>query len=450
MNFSSSAKATISSNLRAISALPMPRMAPLRKVFSRPVSSGWKPVPTSRREPTRPWISAQPVVGRVMRERIFRRVVLPAPLRPMRPRTSPSRTSSDTSFKAQKDSSFFRRSEATGDLRNASSECRSPSSTCKPRRYSLLRPSAWMTVLFIVKRSSHPVGNGGLHAIEEEEAPEEDEGDDGAGSEKEEARGVAAACDGPAETVNDAGHGVEAVEPAPARGNERGRVGDRRGEHPELDEEGDDVFHVAIKSVERGEPQADAKSGEDSEKQKRGQPERGKSGADAVSDSENGKDDEADGEVHKAGKRGRNGKNEAREINLGDEPLVVDDDVGGHLEGVGEIGPGDESGEVEDGIGEAVGGELGEAAKKESEDEHVENGLQDDPEDADGGLLVADLDIAPDEEVKQLAVCPDFAEAKIEEAAGRLNTNGGGGARVERESDAGFRERGHTCLSKNS
>jgi hypothetical protein len=34
--------------------------------FSRPVSSGWKPVPTSGNEPTRPWISARPWVGSVM------------------------------------------------------------------------------------------------------------------------------------------------------------------------------------------------------------------------------------------------------------------------------------------------------------------------------------------------------------------------------------------------
>ena len=32
----------------------MPRMAPFRKIFSRPVSSAWKPVPTSNRLPTRP------------------------------------------------------------------------------------------------------------------------------------------------------------------------------------------------------------------------------------------------------------------------------------------------------------------------------------------------------------------------------------------------------------
>src|SRR6266852_978030 len=283
------------------------------------------------------------------------------------------------------------------------------------------------------------VGNGGLHAIEEEEAAEDAEGDDGARSEKEQARGLAAAGDGPAEAVNDAGHGIEAVEPAPARGNERGRIGDGRSEHPELDEERNDVADVAIKSVERGEPQADPESGEDGEREQRGQPKRGKSGANAVGDSENGEDHEADGEVHQAGKRGGNGKNEAREINFGDEALVIDDDVGGHLEGIGEIGPGDESGEVEDGIGEAVVGELGEAAEEESEDEHVEDGLENDPEDADGGLLVADFDVAPDGEVEELAVGPNFAEAKLEKAAGRLNANGGG---RERESDVG-RSGGH-------
>ena len=63
----------------------MPRIAPLRKTFSRPVSSGWKPVPTSSSEPTRPRIVGPPAVGSVIRERIFSRVLLPAPFRPMMP-----------------------------------------------------------------------------------------------------------------------------------------------------------------------------------------------------------------------------------------------------------------------------------------------------------------------------------------------------------------------------
>src|SRR5882724_13286804 len=289
------------------------------------------------------------------------------------------------------------------------------------------------------------VGNGGLHAIKEEEAAEKNERDGGSGSEKEEAGSVATAGDSPAETVNDAGHGIEAVEPAPAVGDERRRVGDGRGEHPELDEEGDDVADVAIERVERGKPEADAESGEERESEQRGEPERGERGANAVGESENGEDHEADGEVHQAGKRRGNGKNEAREIHFGDEALVFDDDVGGHLEGVGEVGPGNERGEIENGIGEAVGGELGETAEEKSEDEHVEKRLENDPEDADGGLFVADLDVAPDEEIEELAVSPDFAEAKLEKAAGRLDADGGG---TEREGGVGWRGGGHAVREK--
>src|SRR5258707_4523021 len=85
-----------------------------------------------------------------MRERILRRVVLPAPLRPMRPRTSPSLTSKETSLRAQKVSSLGRRKTDSGERKNASREWRRPPSTCKPRRYSLPSPSPWMTVLDIV------------------------------------------------------------------------------------------------------------------------------------------------------------------------------------------------------------------------------------------------------------------------------------------------------------
>src|SRR5882762_3733352 len=58
----------------------------------------------------------------------------------------------------------------------------------------------------------------------------------------------------PSETLDDAGHGVQSIKPAPARRNERSRIGDGGGKHPKLDDEGDDVADVAIKSVERREP----------------------------------------------------------------------------------------------------------------------------------------------------------------------------------------------------
>ena len=70
-------------------------------MFSRPVSSGWNPVPTSSSDPTRPLVTPRPVVGGVIRARIFSMVLLPAPLRPMMPTVSPARISKETSFSAQ-------------------------------------------------------------------------------------------------------------------------------------------------------------------------------------------------------------------------------------------------------------------------------------------------------------------------------------------------------------
>ena len=96
-----SANSTISSNRLMISCRFMLRMAPFRKTFSRPVSSGWKPVPTSSSAPIRPRSLASPSVGGVTFERIFSRVLLPAPLWPMIPNVSPRSTSKLTSRSAQ-------------------------------------------------------------------------------------------------------------------------------------------------------------------------------------------------------------------------------------------------------------------------------------------------------------------------------------------------------------
>ncbi len=62
-------------------------------------------MPTSSSDPTRPWIDTVPCVGSVIRERIFSSVLLPAPLRPMMPTTSPARTSKLMSRIAQSCSS---------------------------------------------------------------------------------------------------------------------------------------------------------------------------------------------------------------------------------------------------------------------------------------------------------------------------------------------------------
>ena len=97
-------------------------------MFSRPVNSGWKPVPTSSRLPTRPFSSTRPFVGSVIRDRIFSSVLLPAPLRPMIPTTSPGCTSKDTSSSAQKSSvpastAFFRNGVRANSVNALAQRC---------------------------------------------------------------------------------------------------------------------------------------------------------------------------------------------------------------------------------------------------------------------------------------------------------------------------------------
>ena len=78
----------ILSSLPRISARDIPRIAPLRKMFSRPVSSGWKPV-HFKQAANSSVDSNETGAGAVMRDMILSRVLLPAPFLPIMPRMSP-------------------------------------------------------------------------------------------------------------------------------------------------------------------------------------------------------------------------------------------------------------------------------------------------------------------------------------------------------------------------
>ena len=133
-------------------------------MFSRPVSSGWKPVPTSRREPTRPVTSPQPAEGSVMRERIFSSVLLPAPLWPIRPTTSPWPISTETSRSAHRAVSSSGRGsrEPAGEEPRVRARPRTRDSVAWPRagspsRYRLPSPCVRIATSAMVRsrRRSH-------------------------------------------------------------------------------------------------------------------------------------------------------------------------------------------------------------------------------------------------------------------------------------------------------
>jgi hypothetical protein len=108
MKSSSSAKATIPSNRRAISRRESPSIMPLMKTFSRPEISGWNPAPSSISAETRPFTFTLPEVGRPMPAMSFSIVLLPEPLRPMMPNVVPAATSNETPLSAWNASSGFR------------------------------------------------------------------------------------------------------------------------------------------------------------------------------------------------------------------------------------------------------------------------------------------------------------------------------------------------------
>ena len=80
----------MSSKRTAMSRRLMPRIAALRKTFSRPDSSGWKPAPSSSSADIRLCTRTVPEFGWRMPAMHFSSVDLPEPFWPMTPNTSPS------------------------------------------------------------------------------------------------------------------------------------------------------------------------------------------------------------------------------------------------------------------------------------------------------------------------------------------------------------------------
>ena len=116
-----------------------------------------------------------------------------------------------------------------------------------------------------------------------------------------------------------------------------------------------------------------------------------------------------DREIDKGNNDRARGHDQAREVNFGDQVRVIDQAAAAFAERSGEELPRQHRGEDHDRVGDAIRGELGDAAKDESENNHREQRTQHRPENADDGLFVAHEHVAPGEEVKELAVTKEIA-----------------------------------------
>ncbi len=133
MNSPISAKSTISLNSASISFLVSPRIAPFRYTFSRPAGEDCRPktfVSAFRisafqlfpMPPTRPRITISPRSGGKIPAINRKSVVLPHPLRPIRPRHSPRRRSKLTLLSAQN----------SDGRRPSELDCRPQTADCRP------------------------------------------------------------------------------------------------------------------------------------------------------------------------------------------------------------------------------------------------------------------------------------------------------------------------------
>ena len=117
-----------------------------------------------------------------------------------------------------------------------------------------------------------------------------------------------------------------------------------------------------------------------------------------------------DGEVDERRDDRRHRNEQPREIHLRDDVLVAAERRAAAAQRRREVGPRHERRQREDRVGQAVGRHLRQLAEEDREDDHRHQRLDDRPGGAEHRLLVADLDVAPDEEIQQLAVRPDFRE----------------------------------------
>src|SRR5438093_5507906 len=253
MNSAIPENASISSNLRSISARRMPMMAPCRYTFSRPVRSGWNPAATSMSAPIRPRTRQWPSVGRRIRVSSFSAVDLPAPLAPMMPRASPGPTENETSRRAQN-------SALPSGSREPRPSHRATVSGTRSRRLS------WRSPLrnFLETPMNSTAGGVTSDVLRKtefrgmEDHPREHAEHHRGARRRRQRRNVRR--DPPNQNrairVENRGHRVERQQHPELPADALDRIHDRRREHPDGDRDLEQILHVAVEEVSHGEQEA--------------------------------------------------------------------------------------------------------------------------------------------------------------------------------------------------
>ena len=251
----------------------MPRIAPLRKTFSRPVSSGWKPVPTSSRLPTRPRMTARP--ARRCRD----------PRQELQKRRLPGAVAADDAEDlAPLDLEghvlerpdlllvrpVFLPHQAPSGVRQANRGASRNPDWSWPMRYCLESPSTSMVAVDIrsCPQNAAPRSRKYREPGHEQSTP-------GRHADYHHARARSRTPEQrPAEAGDHGGHRVEREQPLIPLLERGHRVDDGREVHPDVDHERNRDWNVSIADVPDREDQADAERRAGGEQQEEGSEER--------------------------------------------------------------------------------------------------------------------------------------------------------------------------------
>ena len=191
------------------------------------------------------------------------------------------------------------------------------------------------------------------------------------------------------------------------------RIDDRRGVHPELDQEGEKDLQVAVLGGHRGddgaEAQGQAREHDDEEGEEQGVPGemcvagRVDEVVDQIDDQE---ESELDAEAEQVAEHVGDWHHQAGEIDLAEDGGVGDEGVGGLGQAFGEVVPHAGAGEVEERPGHAVGRDAGDAAEHDHVHDDGEGRLHHEPGRSQDGLLVLGDYVALDKEAAQVPVLP--------------------------------------------
>ena len=226
------------------------------------------------------------------------------------------------------------------------------------------------------------------------------------------------AQEGSPKGLHNGGDRVDQRHPAPARGNRRDGVDDGRGVHPQLHAEGDQEAQVTVLGGQGGDddPKAQPQTGHQEDQHGQQQGIDGDLHRRALQHEEQHKAQEEhklDAEGDHVREQHRDRHHQAWEIDLVEDLLVGDESIGGRSETFRKIGPDNGAGHIKQERRQVVGGQGCDLPEHHGEDQGRQQGLDQEPQRAEDGLLVIGDEVTPHEQEDQVAVTPDFVQAQV-------------------------------------